>query len=151
LGSLAAEEATEVRNESENIDKPNRCRRDPRIPLRRATLLVAHHNIAAMYDAEKPVPLNGTVTAVQWRNPHVFVFVDVKDDSGSVVNWKVEWLAALVLSQQGFTRDSLHVGDIINMTACVAKDGSQSAAAQFVTAPHAFENHRVGLCKAVSR
>jgi uncharacterized protein DUF6152 len=58
------------------------------------TPLLAHHNVAQMYDAEKPVPLNGTVTAILWRNPHVFVFVDVKDESGSVVNWKVEWLSA---------------------------------------------------------
>ena len=62
-----------------------------------ATPLIAHHNVAQMYDAEKPVPLNGTVTAVQWRNPHAFVFVDVKDEAGSVVNWKVEWLPALVI------------------------------------------------------
>jgi hypothetical protein len=116
-----------------------------------ATPLLAHHNVAQIYDAEKPVPLNGTVTEVQWRNPHTFVFVDVKDAAGAIVNWKVELLAALVLSQEGFTRDSLHVGDSINMTACAAKDGSHNAAAQFVTVPSAFENHRAGLCKAVSR
>jgi hypothetical protein len=116
-----------------------------------ATPLLAHHNVAQMYDAEKPVPLNGTVTAVQWRNPHVFVFVDVKDEAGNVVNWKVEWLAAMVIFRQGFTRDSLHVGDPIKMTACLAKDGSHNAAAKFVTVPGAFENHRIGLCKAVSR
>jgi hypothetical protein len=81
--------------------------------------------------AEKPVQLNGIVTAVQWKNPHVLVFVDVKDESGSVVNWKVEWLSAMILFQQGFSRDSPHVGDQINMTACVAKDGSHTAAAQF--------------------
>jgi hypothetical protein len=74
-----------------------------------------------------------------------------KDEAGSVVNWKVELLAALELYREGFTRDSLHVGDVINMTACVAKDGSHNAAAQFVTVPRAFENHRAGLCKAVSR
>jgi hypothetical protein len=113
--------------------------------------LLAHHNVAQMYDAEMPVPLNGTVTAVQWRNPHVLVFVDVKDEGGSVVNWKVEWLSALVIFRQGFTRDSLHVGDAINMTACVAKNGTHTAAAQFVTAPNAFENHRIGLCKGASR
>ena len=116
-----------------------------------AVPLFAHHNVAQMYDGAKPVPLNGTVTAIQWRNPHAFVFVDVKDEAGSVVNWKVELLAAMILFREGFTRDSLHVGDTINMTACIAKDGSHNAAAEFVTAPSAFENHRVGLCKAVSR
>ena len=115
-----------------------------------ASPLLAHHNVAQMYDAEKPVPLNGTVTAIQWRNPHVFVFVDVTDETGRIVNWKVEWLAALIIFREGFTRDSLHVGDTIGMTVCVAKDGSHIAAAQFVTVPSAFENHRIGLCKAVS-
>jgi hypothetical protein len=113
--------------------------------------LLAHHNTAGVYDVEKPVALNGTVTEVQWRNPHVFVFVDVKDEAGSVVNWRVELLAGLVLNREGFNRNSLHVGDPINMTACVAKDGSHYAAAQFIFVPSAFENHRAGVCKAVSR
>ena len=116
-----------------------------------ATPLAAHHNAAQMYDAERPVPLNGTVTTVQWRTPHVYVFVDAKDAAGNIVNWKVEWLPAMVIFREGFTRDSLHVGDAISMTICVAKDGSHTAAAQFVTVPSAFENHRIGLCKAVSR
>jgi hypothetical protein len=116
-----------------------------------AAPLLAHHNIAQMYDEEKPVPLNGTITAVQWRNPHVFLFVDAKDEAGGVVNWRVELLGGLTLSRDGFTRDSLHVGDTINMTACVAKDGSHNAAAQFIFVPSAFENRRAGVCKAVSR
>jgi hypothetical protein len=116
-----------------------------------ATPLLAHHNVTQIYDAEQPVPLNGTVTAIQWRNPHVFVFVDVKGETGNVVNWKVELLAGLTLNREGFTRDSLHIGDPINMTACVAKDGSHTATAQFIYVPSAFENHRAGLCKAVSR
>src|SRR2546428_5680161 len=73
-----------------------------------AAPLLAHHNTSVTYDARKPVPLIGTVTEVQWRNPHVFVFVDVKDEAGSVVNWKVELLGGLTLSREGFTRDSLH-------------------------------------------
>jgi hypothetical protein len=116
-----------------------------------AAPLLAHHNISGIYDAAKPVPLNGTITTVQWRNPHVFVFVDAKDEAGNVVNWKVELLAGLVLNREGFTKDSLHVGDAINMTACLAKDGSHSAAAQFIFVPSAFENHRAGVCKVVSR
>jgi hypothetical protein len=115
------------------------------------TPLLAHHNVPQMYDVEKPVPLNGTVSAVQWRSPHTFVFVDVKDEAGNVINWKVEWLAQLTIFRQGFTRDSLHAGDAINMTVCVARDGSHTAAAQFVTVPAALENHRIGLCKAVSQ
>ena len=116
-----------------------------------ATPLLAHHNVAQMYDAEKPVPLSGIVTAVQWRNPHVFVFVDVKDEAGGVVNWKVEWMPAMVIFREGITKDSLHVGDTISMTVCFAKDGSHTAAAQYVTVPSVFENRRIGDCKAVSR
>ena len=116
-----------------------------------ATPLVAHHNISKTYDAEKPVPLNGIVTAFEFRNPHSHIFVDAKDEAGTVVNWKVELLAGLLLNREGFTRDSLHVGDRIEMTICVAKDGSHTAAAQFITVPSAFENHRAGLCKGVSR
>jgi Family of unknown function (DUF6152) len=115
-----------------------------------AAPLLAHHNIPAMYDARKPVPLNGTVTAVLWRNPHVFVFVDAKDEAGNVVNWKVEWLGGLQLSREGFHRDSLRAGDAISMTVCLAKDGSHTAAAQFVFVPSAFLNHRVGVCKAAA-
>ena len=64
---------------------------------------------------------------------------------------QLEWLSGLQLNREGFTRESLHVGDTINMTVCVAKDGSHNAAAQFVLVPSALENHRVGICKAVSR
>jgi len=119
--------------------------------LRAVAPLRAHHNTAGIYDAARPVPLNGTVTAVQWRNPHVFIFVDSKDEAGTVVNWKVEALGALTVLRDGLTKDSLRVGDQINMTACLAKDGSHNAAVQFVFVPSAFENHRFGDCKAVSR
>ena len=112
--------------------------------------VLAHHNVTQIYDATRPVPLIGTVTAFEYRNPHSFIFVDVKDTAGAVVNWKVELLAGLVLNREGLRRDSLHVGDPINMTACLAKDGSHTAGAQFIFIPSAFENHRAGVCKAVS-
>src|ERR1700730_18964203 len=72
-----------------------------------AAPLLAHHNIPQQYDTDKPVPLNGTVTAVQWKNPHVLVFVDSKDEAGNVVNWKIEMIGPLQgMSRQGFTKDS---------------------------------------------
>ena len=115
-----------------------------------AAPFAAHHNVTQIYDAIRPVPLIGTVTAFEYRNPHTFIFVDAKDSAGAVVNWKVELLAGLMLNREGITRDSLHVGDAISMTACLAKDGSHTATAQFIFIPSAFENHRAGLCKAVS-
>ena len=55
-----------------------------------STPLVAHHNVTHTYDTDKPVPLSGTVSAVQWKNPHVLVYIDTKGGAGAVVNWKVE-------------------------------------------------------------
>ena len=78
-----------------------------------ATSLYAHHGRGATYDMKKRVTLKGTVSRVDWRNPHVVIFMDVKDEAGRVVNWKVELLAGLQLSREGFTRDSLHVGDTL--------------------------------------
>ena len=115
-----------------------------------AAPVLAHHNTTQIYDATRPVPLIGTVTEFHYRNPHTYIFVDAKDAAGAVVNWKVELLAGLILNREGITRDSLHVGDPVNMTACLAKDGSHTAGAQFIFIPSAFENHRAGVCKAVS-
>jgi hypothetical protein len=108
--------------------------------------LSAHHNASHTYDAEHPVSLSGTVTDVQWKNPHVLVHLDAKQDNGTVVNWKVELVAALFMNREGIARDALKLGDPINMTVCVAKDGSHTAAARSVTVPTAFANRRVGFC-----
>ena len=107
----------------------------------------AHHNTAAVYDAVKPIPLEGTVTAFQYRNPHTYVFVDAKSADGTVVNWKVELLAGLVLSREGIARDFLKAGDSVSMTGCVAKDGSHTAAAKYFFVPSSLTNKRAGTCK----
>jgi hypothetical protein len=107
----------------------------------------AHHNTAAVYDAEKPIPLEGTVTAVLWRNPHTYLLVDTKNTDGTVVNWKVELLAGLVLNHEGIPRDVVKPGDPVRMTVCVAKDGSRTAAAKYFFVPGSLENKRAGVCK----
>ena len=109
--------------------------------------VLAHHNTAAVYDAEKPIPLAGTVTAVQWRNPHAYLFVDAKNDDGTIVNWKVELLGGLTLSHEGIAKDVLKAGDPVRMTVCVAKDGSHTAAAKYFFVPSSLENKRAGVCK----
>jgi hypothetical protein len=76
----------------------------------------------------------------------VLVHLDAKQDNGTVVNWKVELVAALFMNREGIARDALKLGDPINMTVCVAKDGSHTAAARSVTVPTAFANKRVGFC-----
>src|ERR1044071_2536530 len=93
----------------------------------------AHHSFAAAYDAAKPVQLKGPVTRIEWTNPHARFYVDVKDADGSVVNWNLELASPNVLVRQGWTRQSLKVGDEITVTGSSAKDGSKMANARNVT------------------
>lgn len=95
--------------------------------------VVAHHSFAAEYDANKPVTLKGTVTRIEWTNPHARFYVDVKDPSGSVVSWNLELASPNVLVRQGWTRQSLKIGDEITVTGSSAKDGSKMANARNVT------------------
>jgi len=90
----------------------------------------AHHSFQAEYDADKPVTLKGTVTKVEWTNPHARFYVDVKDDSGKVTNWNFELASPNGLMRQGWTRHSLKVGDVVSVTGAMAKDGSNMANAR---------------------
>jgi hypothetical protein len=94
---------------------------------------LAHHSFAAEYDAKKPVTLKGTVTKVEWTNPHARFYLDVKDESGTVTNWNLELASPNVLTRNGWTRHSLNVGDQITVEGAQAKDGSQMANARTVT------------------
>ena len=95
----------------------------------------AHHSFAAEYDANKPVELKGTVSRVEWTNPHARFYVDVKDPSGSVVTWNLELASPNVLVRQGWTRQSLKIGDEITATAYKSKDGSNTGAGREFTFP----------------
>src|ERR1700733_1390841 len=94
---------------------------------------LAHHSFAAEYDAKKPVTLKGTVTKVEWTNPHARFYLDVKDESGNVTSWNLELASPNVLVRNGWTRHSLNVGDQITVEGAQAKDGSQMANARTVT------------------
>ena len=94
---------------------------------------IAHHSFAAEYDANKPVTLKGTVTKVEWTNPHARFYIDVKDASGQVVNWNLELASPNVLVRNGWTRKSLTVGDEVTVQGSAAKDGSKMANARVVT------------------
>ena len=94
---------------------------------------LAHHSFAAEYDTKKPVSLKGTVTKVEWTNPHARFYLDVKDESGTVVNWNFELASPNVLVRQGWNRHSLNVGDMVTVEGSQAKDGSQMANARTVT------------------
>jgi DNA/RNA endonuclease YhcR with UshA esterase domain len=97
--------------------------------------VLAHHSFAAEYDASKPVKVTGTVTKVEWMNPHARFYVEVKDDSGKVTNWNFELGAIPVLLKQGWRKDSLKPGDQVTVEGSLAKDGSNSANARSVKLP----------------
>ncbi len=94
----------------------------------------AHHSFAAQYDASKPITLTGKVTKVEWTNPHVYVFVDVRDDkTGAVVSWALEVGGGPnSLIRQGWSRDSLKTDDVITVEGSLARDGSRLANAKSI-------------------
>jgi hypothetical protein len=94
--------------------------------------LVAHHAFAAEFDANKPVKLTGTVTRVDWRNPHAWFYIDVKDETGKVTNWGWELGSPNGLLRAGWTRNSMKIGDVITVEGSRARDGSNIANAQSV-------------------
>jgi hypothetical protein len=97
-----------------------------------APAVFAHHSFAAEYDASKPVELKGTVTKVEWTNPHARFYVDVKDANGKVTNWNLELASPNVLTRNGWTRHSLKEGDVITVQGSRAKDGDNLANARSV-------------------
>jgi len=97
--------------------------------------LAAHHSFEAEYDFNKSVTVTGTVTKVEWMNPHARFYVDVKDDSGKVVNWNFELGPINVLLKQGWRRDSLKPGDQVTVEGYLAKDGDGLGNARKVTLP----------------
>ena len=95
-----------------------------------ATLAVrasAHHSFAAEYDAKKPVTLKGTVTKVEWVNPHGWIYVDVKQANGKVANWAVEAGSPAVLARRGLKKTFLSIGAEVVITGYQARDGSNTA------------------------
>ena len=84
----------------------------------------AHHSFAAHYDANQQVTLNGTITKVEWTNPHAYFYLDVVDDSGKVVNWAVEGGAPNVLYREGWKPTTLKEGDKVRILGSRAKNGS---------------------------
>jgi Family of unknown function (DUF6152) len=88
--------------------------------------LAAHHSFAAEYDSSKPITLTGTVTKIEWTNPHAFFYIDVKDEkTGQVANWAAEMNSPNSLMRLGWTRDSMKVEDVVTVQGSLAKDGSK--------------------------
>jgi hypothetical protein len=93
----------------------------------------AHHAFAAEYDSKTVLTLTGTISKVEWTNPHVYVHIDVKDTSGKVVSWSLEGYPPNTLKRTGFPRSVLNLGDSITITAYKAKDGSNTGAGREIT------------------
>ena len=93
----------------------------------------AHHSFAAEYDANQPVTLKGVVSKIEWTNPHARFYVDVKENSGNLTTWNLELASPNVLVRNGWTRNSLKIGDEITVQGSLAKDGSKMANARVVT------------------
>ena len=98
-----------------------------------AVPVMAHHSFAAEFDSAKPVKLIGSVTKIEWMNPHAYFYIDVKDASGKVTNWGLEMGSPNGLMRQGWTRNSMKIGDEVTVEGSAAKDGSNIANARSVT------------------
>jgi hypothetical protein len=97
------------------------------------TEALAHHSFAAEFDASKAVRVTGTLTKVEWTNPHIYFYLDAKDEAGNVVKWTCESGAPGALSRRGFKRGDLKLGDTIVVDGYRAKNGSNMMDARRVT------------------
>ena len=94
--------------------------------------VVAHHAFSAEFDAEKRVKLTGAVTRLDWTNPHAWIYLDVKDETGKIANWGFELASPNGLMRAGWTRFSLKAGDVVTVEGARAKNGSNNANAEVV-------------------
>jgi uncharacterized protein DUF6152 len=94
---------------------------------------LSHHSFSAEFDANKPLKMTGTVTKVEWQNPHTWFYIDVKDDSGNVANWGMELASPNLLMRNGWTRSSMKIGDVVTVEGFHAKNGANIGNARSVT------------------
>ena len=94
--------------------------------------VVAHHAFSAEFDANKPIKLTGSVTKFDWTNPHAWIYIDAKDETGKVANWGFELGGASGLMRNGWTRNTMKIGDVVTVEGSMAKDGSPTGNARTV-------------------
>ena len=96
--------------------------------------VAAHHSFDAEYDSKKPITVSGIVTKLDWVNPHAFVYIDTKDESGAVKHFKIEMGPPYALVRGGWKRDTVKIGDNVTVeAAALAKDGSNAAGSEQTT------------------
>ncbi|QOY88125.1 DUF6152 family protein [Paludibaculum fermentans] len=100
-----------------------------------AVPVVAHHSFAAEFDASKAVRLTGTLTKIEWTNPHSYFYLDVKNEKGQVENWACEGAGPGALSRRGFKKGDIKLGDTLIVDGYRAKDGSRLIDGRRVTLP----------------
>ncbi len=100
-----------------------------------AASMFAHHSFSAEFDSSKLVILKGSVIKVDWLNPHVWIYLDVKDDAGKVAHWQCEGGAPNSLTRNGWTKNDLKQGDAITINGTLAKDASNTCNASQVALP----------------
>jgi V8-like Glu-specific endopeptidase len=93
----------------------------------------AHHSFFAEFDADKHVTIAGTITKIEWENPHARFYMDVKDESGAVTSWEFQMGSLNVLVRGGWSKNTLKIGDTVTVNGYPAKDGSRLANARIVT------------------
>jgi len=103
--------------------------------LLNAPHVFAHHSFGAEYDSARPVTLTGVVTRIDWSNPHVYIYIDVKGENGQVTSWALEGHPPNTLRRTGWTRAALKETDTITVTGWMSKDGSNRMAGREVTLP----------------
>ena len=103
-----------------------------------AAPVLGHHSEAAEYDSTKPVKVTGVIKKVEWLNPHVWFYVDVKDENGNITTWGFSGAPPGALMRRGITKEALKIGAVVNVEGSRARDGSNNASGRSVT----FEDGR---------
>ena len=97
--------------------------------------VLAHHSETAEYDRSKPVKVTGVIKKVEWQNPHIWFYVDVKDETGKITTWGFSAAPPGSLMRRGVTKDALQIGAVVNVEGSRARDGSNNASGRSVTFP----------------